>query len=261
MKELIVINSSGGLDSTVLTYRALKTTNADILLLNYTYGQNHIVEVHVQKKLYKNLKKEFGDRILGNINVDLSTVYKAGKKIFNDLKTIRENKEIEEVSSHEFYTPSRNLLFMAAASALGELAAIVKNYDKLYLGIGVHKHSDIAYGSENTQYWDITPEFILTLQNVLNLNDIIDIEIYAPYKEKFKSSIIEDMKKFKVKYKKTWTCYNPVEESIMINSQTPAVTFTPCNKCEACIERALQAKDIITKDINDYTIVIKNPKV
>ncbi len=258
-KDLIVINSSGGLDSTVLTYRALQTTDADILLVNYTYGQNHMVEVHVQKKLYKSLKKEYGSRVLGNINIDLSPVYKAGKKIFMDLKSLRESKGIEEATTHEFYTPSRNLLFMSAVSALGELAAIVQGYENLFLGIGVHKHSEEAYGEgAGTQYWDITPEFIQALQQVLSLNNVIPVTIYAPYKDKFKASIIKDMKKFKVNFKKTWTCYDPVEDTIHEEgSDTPVLTFTPCNVCEACKERALQSKGIIKKDINDYTVKIK----
>lgn len=282
-KDVIVINSSGGLDSTVLIYRALKTTEADILLVNYTYGQNHMVEIHVQKKLYKSLKKKFGDRILGNINIDLSPVYKAGKKLFMDLKSLRESKGIEEAAKHEFYTPSRNLLFMAAASALGELVAIVQDYQNLFLGIGVHKHSEEAYGihmnsmdtvdtgddiiiddiddiddTKYTQYWDITPEFIKALQEVLNLNNIIPITIYAPYKDKFKNSIIKDMKKFKVPFKKTWTCYNPIEDIIYKDEgNTKVLTFTPCNVCEACKERKLQSKGIIKKDINDYTVKIK----
>lgn len=257
-QDLIVINSSGGLDSTVLTYRALETTTSDVLLVNYTYGQNHMVEVHVQKKLYKRLKKEFPERVIGNINIDLSPVYKAGKKIFQDLKSVRESKGIEEVTEHEFYTPSRNLLFMSAVSALGELAAIVQGYENLFLGIGVHKHSEEAYGEGNTQYWDITPEFIQALQNVLSLNNVIPVTIYAPYKDKYKSSIIKDMKKFKVNFKKTWTCYSPVEDSLHEEgSDTPVSTFTPCNECEACKERSLQSQGIIKKDINDYTVKIK----
>jgi len=258
--DLVTINSSGGLDSTVLLYKVLKTTKADVILINYKYGQNHGIEIEVQKKLYRDIKEDFGDRVLGNITIDLGPVYKASKDVFDDLKTLRESKGIKDSTNHEFYTPSRNLLFMSAASALGELVSIAQGYKNLYLGIGVHKHSEEAYGKDgengSTQYWDITPEFIGQLQNVLNLNDVVNIEIYAPYKNKFKKKIIKDMVKHKVDFKKTWTCYDPLYDEVQHE-----VMVKTCKKCEACVERELQGKLAGVEGINDYYVTLrKNQK-
>jgi len=239
MSTLYILASSGGLDSTTLAYKILSEDASNKLyLVNIDYGQRNIIEMNVQEKLYKRLVKQYGDRIIGKMTLNLTSV-------FTEVNGVDKN--------HEFYTPSRNLVFMSALSSIGEAVAINGKFDSLKIGLGVHKHSEEAYG-EFSQYWDITPTFVKKLNDVLALNNVIPTEIYAPYKDKYKGDIIKDSVKFNIKPKHTWTCYSP--ERVLVKKNGVSI-YTPCKLCEACKERELQATAVGITGINDYTIKVK----
>ena len=132
---------------------------------------------------------------------------------------------------------------------IGEMTSLRSdlNIKTVEIGIGVHKHSSETYVKD---YWDITPDFVNNLDSVLRLNDAIDVKVFAPYKEEFKSAIIEDVKELDVPYKLTWTCYNPKTQKIGEDYE-----YNPCLKCESCIEREMQAIKVGIDDINDYSII------
>ena len=69
---------------------------------------------------------------------------------------------------------------MASSSTLD------KDIKSVALGLGIHKHSDV-YARD---YWDISPEFAYRLQNLLELNDVVEVELYAPYAHKYKKDIV-----------------------------------------------------------------------
>jgi len=240
MSEVCIISSSGGLDSTTLIYKVLNETKNDIVLVNFNYGQANLIELKAQEKIYNILKDgEFKDRIIFRTTLNLQTFDIAGL-----VNMLDQDKE------HDYYTPSRNLLFSSIIASFGEAVAIRLGYSKVYLGLGLHKHTEMAYGTENkgnSQYWDITPEFAKRLQTVFDLNDMMDMEILAPYIDKFKEDIIKDVKKYNVPYKETWTCYSPVKDGSI---------YIPCLKCEACVERDINASLVGVNDINNYKIDI-----
>lgn len=241
--SLAIISSSGGLDSTTLIYKVLNETDWDIVLVSFNYGQVNEVELIAQKKLYETLKNgQFGKRIITKSTLNIP--------LFNDIGLV--NMQDVENAEHEFYTPSRNLLFSTTVASFGEAIATKYSYSKVFLGMGLHKHTEEAYGQDGkvSQYWDITPEFAKRLQKVFDLNDQMPTEIYAPYINSYKKEIVMDVVKYKVPYKDTWTCYNP-----QISRDVDGSIYTPCLECEACKERELNAKGIIG-DINDYSIRI-----
>ena len=159
---------------------------------------------------------------------------------------IRDSKKIEEKTELEYYTPFRNLVFSSFAAMIGEIICLTEDIDELFIGIGVHKHSSESYKKD---YWDITPEFVERLNKILELNDGLKCNIYAPYATKFKETIIKDAIELEVPYKLTWTCYNPSLDSI-----NDIIIYRPCNKCEACLERESQGIKAGVQDINDYSI-------
>jgi len=239
MKELTVINHSGGLDSSTLLLKALDEGH-HVLPVVYNYGQKNIVEVIAQKKIHNALQKRYP-----NLN---ETMYVNVASIMSDvISRFQERRDNQEEESMKYYMPSRNLLFLSMSAVIGEILS-TGEYSKLNLGLGIHKHSDIY----ERDYWDISPEFAIRMQQVLDLNDNLDIEVYAPFKDNFKSEIIKEAIRLKLPFELTWTCYNPTYLS--------DTKVRPCNKCEACRERESQAviaDSEIGIKINDYILELE----
>jgi len=245
MKELCVVSMSGGLDSSTLLAKALYEGKT-CLPINYNYGQVNVVEMNSQKNVWDFFKEKYPTQLLDTIVIDFTST------VGDVIKTFRKNVEnghAEESTDMKYYMPSRNLLFMSMAAVVGEIIANDESYSKLSLGLGIHQHSDI-YAKD---YWDISPQFATKLGELLSLNDNIEVSIYAPYKDGFKSEIVKDVKFLNVPYKKTWTCYEPQKFASWEQDSSVWETYKPCLECEACLERSTQAEGILN-DINDYYI-------
>jgi 7-cyano-7-deazaguanine synthase len=240
---LCVINSSGGLDSTTLMTKALAEGKI-VLPINYNYGQKNIIEMEAQKNVWEFLNLKYPGQLKETIIIDFTETLGNAIKTF---QTNRDSGDTEEKTDMKYYMPSRNLLFMTTSLVIAEIIALDQNIDKIELGLGIHKHSEIY----TRDYWDISPDFATRLQSILELNDNVKVEVYAPYADKLKADIIADSFSYAVPYELTWTCYEPekVEDGV----------YKPCDTCEACLERKTQAEDIGMGDaINDYTIRIKD---
>ena len=241
--KLAIISMSGGLDSATLCAKALYE-GYDIFILNFNYNQKNAVEMKAFDNLIDFYKREYISygRIIGVKKLNLKPIFNEFLDIWAEM---RDNGEMKEESKHEFYTPSRNLLFAVISAVIGEIIALSKNYDEVNIGLGIHKHSTEAYG-EHKDYWDITPEFAKRLQDLFSLNDVKNIKIYAPFAEDYKYKIVEAAKELKVPFNLTWTCYNP--------QKVGADLFVPCGECEACVERQLAGEKAGVPKINEYYI-------
>lgn len=242
MKKLCVISMSGGLDSTTLALKAIED-GYTILPINVKYGQKNNIELEAFKKLVAYFQKNYGDQFMDPIILNLEGMLKTSLDLY---KKIRDNKQVEETTGLEFYTPSRNLVFSTLASMVGEIAAIADGLTSVKIGLGIHKHSDIY----PRDYWDITPEFVSRLNHLMALNDNISIEMYAPYADQFKSEIVKDGIRLNIPYSNTWTCYEPIETKV----DKTIYEYTPCLKCEACLERQSAGDLAGYPDINNYSI-------
>jgi len=239
MEKLLVASMSGGLDSATLVTKALED-GFMVLPVNFIYGQKNSVEIVAQKKLHDFFKSKYGDdKILETLTIDIE---KTMKPVIDMYKNLRDKNHFEDVG--EFYTPSRNMVFAVLSAQIAEIIANVKNIKEVYIGLGIHHHT------EYREYWDITPEFADKLQQLFSLNDAIKMYVYAPYADKLKSDILKDAIKMGLDYKKTWTCYDPqydFKENI----------YKPCKICEACVERAKAGHDLNISDINEYYVDAK----
>ena len=243
MKKLLVLSASGGLDSSTMLYKALND-GFDVITLGFNYSQKNEVELIQRKNLLEETQKNFLNYIT-DIPIDLNCMMEIQ---LNTFKKLRESQKIKEEAKHEFYMPSRNLLFAVISTVFAEISAIAMGYDEVYIGLGIHKHSEEAYGEEHRDYWDITPEFAKRLQYLLELNDVKKINLYTPFVEKTKEDIVKLAIELGLPYKDTWTCYNPsIKEGIAI----------PCLECEACIERELAGKKAGITDINAYHCILE----
>ena len=246
MAKLCIVSHSGGLDSTTLMARAIEDGYL-IQPVNFNYGQKNEIEIQAQKNVVNYFKEQYPEKILDTIYLDFNFLFGG---IIQNFQKLRDSGEIEKSTDLEYYMPFRNLVFGSISGMIGELLALsmgIDKIDKIDIGIGVHKHSAKNYKKD---YWDITPKFIKSLNEIMKLNDSASFGVYAPYAESFKDQIIVDCVDLCVPYKLTWTCYNPVHGEKYV---------TPCLECEACKERESNGLEVGVIDINDYSLkVIKN---
>ena len=243
LRKLAIISMSGGLDSATLCAEALYQ-GYDVFVLNFNYNQKNFVEMKAFDNLLEFFNKEYisKGRITGFKKLNLKPLFDEFLDIWAEL---RDNGKIEKESHHQFYTPSRNLLFAVISAVIGEIIALAKDYDEVNIGLGIHKHSEEAYG-EYRDYWDITPEFAEKLQELFKLNNVKNIKVFAPFVNKTKAEVVERGIFLKVPFNKTWTCYNP--------QQVGEKLYVPCEECEACIERKLAGEKAGIPNINCYSI-------
>lgn len=240
MKKLAVVSHSGGLDSTTLLAYKLRE-GYHVLPININYGQRNVVEMTCQKNIINHYKYLYPDHLQEPVTIDLSKTFASlNKQVEYYRDNGYNNKKLEKLN---YYFPNRNMLFFALAGVFGELFAFAEDLEKVELCLGIHKHTTYK------EYWDIKPDFALAMKNVFGLNDALSIEVDAPFVNYTKEEIIQTMQTLNVPYHLTWTCYVPQKDSKIDN------LYLPCNKCDACIERAAFAHKHVS-DINNYSVRI-----
>jgi len=241
--KLAVISMSGGLDSATLCAEAL-SRGYDVFVLNFNYNQKNWVEQIAFQNLLNHFetRKDFDGRIIGSRELNLEPLFGEFLDLWAEM---RDNGQMKEKAEHQFYTPSRNLLFSVMSAVVGEIVALNKEYDEISVGLGIHMHTEDAYG-EHRNYWDITPEFARKLSNLFALNDVKKITLFTPFVNYYKDEIVKRAVELKVPYKLTWTCYNP--------QQVGKKLWVPCEECEACVERKLAGEKAGVDDINEYYV-------
>jgi 7-cyano-7-deazaguanine synthase len=251
---------SGGLDSTTLAFRAI-ADGYIIQPININYGQKNIVEMNAFKNImgYLRSQKLYQGTFLEPITLDVGSFM---KPVIDRWKENRDNGIMKEKTEMEFYTPSRNLLFSSIAAVVGEIIAIDNNFTEIAVGLGIHKHA-----TYDRDYWDIKKSFAKAFDTILALNDCVDINLYAPYANKFKEEIVRDAYKMDVPFELTWTCYDPIITELRpVEEADPDVIYykaEPCRKCEACYERQLagdNARVGVSETINKYQCYFTVPR-
>ena len=186
MKKLTVISMSGGLDSATLAAEALNQ-GFDVFILNFNYNQKNSPELQAFCNLMTVFETKYRDKIIGVKQLNLKPLFDEFLDIWAQM---RDSGKIEREAEHRFYTPSRNLLFAVMSAVIGEIVALSKEYDEVHIGLGIHQHTETAYG-EHRNYWDITPVFARRLQQLLELNDVKIVKLFTA-SINFFSCIIEE---------------------------------------------------------------------
>lgn len=217
MKNIIILSHSGGLDSSTLLYHYLEKGNV-VQTVNFNYGQINEIEQHCATLIITAARVKFGKELVPDpIVIDITNIAKYSQgEIFK--------------KTGSYYFPYRNQLFSTILLNIGESIKITKGVN-VTLALGIHKH--LTYDD----YWDITSKFVDKLKDLNDLNPD-KVEIDMPFVNFIKEEIIAETKRLGVPYKSTWTCYDPT-----INGDE----YSPCNKCEACIERGAAMNDYVVR--------------
>lgn len=201
MKALVIF--SGGLDSTVALYWAIKTYS-EVATISFNYGSKHneIEYAHAQKTCQK--------LDVNNVRIDLDFMNKYFK---SDL--LKKGGEIPE----GYYTeenmkstvvPFRNGIMLAIAAGYAEST----DCDVLVLG---------NHAGDHAIYPDCTPEFIDGITKAINKGTQKNIEVISPFCNITKADIVKIGKDLGVDFSLTYSCYKGGKKH--------------CGKCGTCTER------------------------
>lgn len=192
-KNKIVVPISGGMDSTVILYKAVEQVGSDnVYGLSYNYGQRHKKELELAKYHVDKLKiKEWQTIDTSFIKILAPT----SSLTNNDIKT-PDIRQMAGEAQPKSYVPNRNMIFLSIAASYAEAVGASIVYH------GATKVDSLA------GYWDASPEFLPTINGVLALNRSTKISIEAPLIKMDKADIVREGIRLKILFSKTYTCYS-----------------------------------------------------
>lgn len=202
---------SGGLDSTILTYKLVNEFGVDnVHALTFWYQQKHNIELEKAKLTCSKLGithhiVDIG--FLGDMVRGVSALV-SGSDI--QTPTIKESLGNPQPLS---YIPNRNMILISIATAYAE----AMQANAVYLGLQMQ---------DTHGYFDTTSAFVEAINNVNILNRKNLIEIKAPFIELDKASEIKIGINLNVPFEDTWTCYSGHDEE-----------GKACGKCLSCADR------------------------
>jgi len=192
-KTRVVVPISGGMDSTVILYKAVEQFGSEnVFGLSYDYGQRHKRELNLAEYHVNKLKINEWQTI------DTSFIKKlapTSSLTNNDIET-PDIRKIAGEAQPKSYVPNRNMIFLSIAASYAEAV----NANIIYHG--ATKVDSLA------GYWDASPEFLPTINEVLSLNRSTKISIEAPLINMDKADIVKEGIRLKIHFSKTYTCYS-----------------------------------------------------
>lgn len=231
-----VIPVSGGIDSTVMLYKAAKSNKYDeIFTLTFFYNQRHAKrEIESAYEVTSSLQEQVSTTIQHEI-VDLG--------FFSDMASASSltNREIQVAKTKDVlgdpqtvnYVPFRNLMMTSILCSFAESNGA----------------QDVYYGSalvdSQAGYWDGSKEFYDVLNKLVQLNRKNKINILTPLITLDKKDIIAQGYKDGVNFEDTWTCYEGEQLA--------------CGHCPACSSRIKGFMDNKKKDPIMYDRIIDWP--
>ncbi|MCA1806912.1 MAG: 7-cyano-7-deazaguanine synthase QueC [Actinobacteria bacterium] len=229
--ERVVVSLSGGLDSTVLLHLMVRRFGADnVDAISFNYNQRHAVELHQAKRTTELLgvrHKIIDISFLGKMASSVSAM------VMGDVAT----PTMEDVLGDPqptTYMPNRNMILASLTAAYAETV------EANTIALGIQR-------IDSYSYWDTTPEFFESIENVLMLNRKNPIAFIAPFLEMSKTEEILLGVELGVDFGMTWTCYDPQTEAAESTwereeaggrNEIKHYRYIPCGKCPSCKERA-----------------------
>lgn len=221
-----VVVLSGGLDSSILTYKLVTEFGKDrVKALSFNYGQKHSLELGCAKTTCEKLGIEhrvIDISFIGDIIAPVSALSNRG------LVSTPTIQDVIGDPQPPTYVPFRNMLMCSLAFTFAESS----NADAIYLGLQVH---------DEYSYWDTSQYFIDAINNIASLNRTYPVKLEAPFAHMAKWEEIEIGKELKVPFKDTWTCYDPqyLPWQGPGNSVPSDYDAVACGVCPSCAERIM----------------------
>ena len=196
-KNKIVITLSGGMDSSVLLYKAAEQYK-EVHTVTFDYGQRHDRELQAAEKQLLNVKHDFSDVLFTNKLLDVKYIKDIAdtSSLTNDNIDTPDVKEVMGEAQPKSYVPFRNMMF---------LSILLSYAEKL-------KADEVWYGAAEADslagYWDGSVQFVDKINQICLLNREIDVSVRAPLLEMSKEEIILQGVELGVNFGDTYTCYS-----------------------------------------------------
>lgn len=189
----IVVTVSGGMDSAVLLYMAIKKFGKDnVYPLFFNYGQRHLRELGCARGLVMNVL----ERELKEVDVQFIRDLAPVSSLTNNNIDTPKVEEVMGEAQPKSYVPFRNLIFLSICSSYAE-------------SVGAE---EVWYGATQIDslagYWDAEEGFVKKVNQVIKLNREKKIKIVAPLLEMNKADIILKGIELEVPFDMTYTCYS-----------------------------------------------------
>lgn len=227
MKNKIVV-LSGGLDSTILTYKLVDDFGRDrVIALSFNYGQKHSLELDCAKTTCQSLGIEHKIIDISFIGDIIAPVSALSNRALVQTPTIQ---DVIGDPQPPTYVPFRNMLMCSMAFTFAES----NNADEVYAGF----QAVDLYG-----YWDTSEFFVDAINNVCKLNRQNQMKLIAPFVDWTKKDEILLGQTLGVDFSNCWSCYDPQ----MINGVAHA-----CGACATCAERIQNFGKAKTPDLVPY---------
>ena len=196
-KNKIVITLSGGMDSSVLLYKAAEQYK-EVHTVTFDYGQRHDRELQAAEKQLVNAKHDFPNVSFTNKLLDVKYIKDIAdtSSLTNDDIDTPDVKEVMGEAQPKSYVPFRNMMF---------LSILLSYAEKL-------KADEVWYGAAEADslagYWDGSVQFVDKINQICLLNREIDVSVRAPLLEMSKKEIILNGVELGVNFGDTYTCYS-----------------------------------------------------
>lgn len=189
----IVVTVSGGMDSAVLLYMAVKKVGKEnVYPLFFNYNQRHIRELGCARGLVEGLL----DNKLKEVDVSFIKELAPVSSLTNDDIDTPKVEEVMGEAQPKSYVPFRNLIFLSICSSYAE-------------SVGAE---EVWYGATQIDslagYWDAEENFVKKVNQLIKLNREKRIKVVAPLLEMNKADIILKGVELKVPFDLTYTCYS-----------------------------------------------------
>jgi len=214
---------SGGMDSVTLLHYLVKREKRQPAVITFAYGQKHDKEVALAQAQATLLGCE------EHLVLDLGLL----RPLFAHSALVDKDTAVPDIldvmgdPQPATYVPNRNMIFLALAAAYAETNDV----------------SDIFYGAQRHDiygYWDTTPQFLASLNEVYSLNRKTPIQIQAPFVQFSKADILRLGLEMDVDYAQTWSCYEGKEAA--------------CGRCPTCAERLQAFAEVGVADPLPYLV-------
>lgn len=197
----VVIPISGGMDSAVLLYKAVRDPEIEqVHCIAFDYDQRHKRELMCADYLYSNAHHVSEKTMtLMMVGAQFISALAPTSSITNFNIDTPDIRKIAGEAQPKSYVPFRNLMFLSIALSRAEAVGATEVW-----------HGATAVDSL-AGYWDASPEFLPQLNAVTALNREHKIQVVAPLINCDKADIIKMGVDLKVPFDQTYTCYSGEE--------------------------------------------------